>query len=112
MCTQTPEETPVFHCGNSGRFLFTHESLCWVSFLEVIITDLLTERIFFSFFSSRREKFLLRRKKWRKENSSKWEMIWKASSPLGKYKRALRVRSDFWEIKEDLPMGKKAGNRV
>lgn len=34
------------------------------------------------------------------ENSSKWKMIWKALPALGKYKGALRVRSDFWEIKQ------------
>ena len=39
-------------------------------------------------------------------------MIWKASSALGKYKRAPRVRSDFWEIKEGPPGGKIAGNSM
>lgn len=39
-------------------------------------------------------------------------MIWKALPALGKYKGALRVRSDIWEIKEVLLGGKRAGNRV
>lgn len=55
-------QTLVCYRDNSWRFLFTHKSLCWELFLEVMVSDLLNKRIL-SHFSSGREKVLLRRKK-------------------------------------------------
>lgn len=46
-CAHKPQkQTSVCYCGNSQSFLFTHKSLCWGPLLEVMVTGLLTERIF------------------------------------------------------------------
>lgn len=44
-----------------GRFLYIYRSICWGPFLEIMVTDLLTERIFF--FPQQEEKISFEEKK-------------------------------------------------